>query len=145
MNDTLHAAGSERGPDTAATAVSNRVANGRGWAAGAHLSALVAAFATSWFAGIAGVGAALLVWLVVRDRSDFAAEHAREAMNFNLSMFLYAIATIVLLVVTLGVGVLVAVPVWIVLAVAWLVCTIVAAVRAYDGEHYRYPFTLRLF
>jgi uncharacterized Tic20 family protein len=27
----------------------------------------------------------------------------------------------------------------------WLVCSIVAATRAWNGEPYRYPLTLRLF
>ena len=29
-------------------------------------------------------------------------------------------------------------------AVMWLVCSIVAMVKAWHGESYRYPFTLRL-
>lgn len=124
---------------------SDSIADNRGWAASAHIAALVAALATSWFAGVAGAVAAFVVWLLVRDRSSFAAAHAKEALNFNFSMFLYAVASIVLVVFTLGLGLLVAVPVWIVLAIAWLVFTIVAAVKAYDGVAYRYPLTIRLF
>ena len=60
-------------------------------------------------------------------------------------MFLYAAASILLVVFTLGLGLLVAVPLWIGLALAWVVFTIVAAVKAYDGETYRYPLTIRLF
>jgi uncharacterized Tic20 family protein len=88
---------------------------------------------------------ALVVWLLVRDRSSFAATHAKEALNFNVTMFLYAAASIVLVVFTLGLGLLIAVPLWIGLAIAWVVFTIVAAVKAYDGEVYRYPLTIRLF
>lgn len=135
MNDTLHTT------DT----VSEIAPSDRSWAAGAHLAALVAAFATSWFAGVAGAVGALVVWLLVRDRSSFAAAHAKEALNFNVSMCLYAIASIVLVVFTLGLGLLIAVPLWIALAIAWVVLTIVAAVKAYDGEAYRYPLTIRLF
>ncbi len=117
----------------------------RNWAAGAHMAALIAAFATSWFAGIAGAVAALVVWLLVRDRSSFAAAHAKEALNFNFSMFLYAAASVVLVVFTLGLGLLIAVPLWICLAIVWVVVMIVATVKAYDGETYRYPLTIRLF
>ena len=39
---------------------------------------------------------------------------------------------------------LVAVPVWVVVGIAWLVFTIIAAVKSNDGIAYRYPFTLRL-
>jgi uncharacterized Tic20 family protein len=134
-------------------------ASERQWAALAHLSALVLALMTSWFAGAAGVLAAAVVYLVKRDDSRFASEHAREAINFNLSMFIYAcvafaigIALVGATVLTLGIGLLVTIPAGLVLllaigaiAVMWLVCSIVATVKAWNGEAYRYPFTLRLF
>jgi len=134
MNDTLDSAQTLPG-----------VSTGRGWAAGAHIAALVAALVTSWFAGIAGSVAALVVWLLIRHQSSFAAAHAKEALNFNFSMFLYAIASVLVVVFTLGLGLLVALPLWGLMALAWLVFTIIAAVKAWDGETYRYPFTLRLF
>ncbi|MDN5783076.1 MAG: DUF4870 domain-containing protein, partial [Luteimonas sp.] len=84
---------------------------------------------------------------------------AREAINFNLSMFIYAcvataigIALIGATVLTLGLGILVTAPAGLVLllaiaaiAVTWLVCSIIATIKAWNGEQYRYPFTLRLF
>jgi uncharacterized Tic20 family protein len=129
------------------------------WAAGAHVGALLAALATSWSAGIAGALAAFAVWMLVRDRSVFAADHAKEALNFNLSMLLYAIAAVAIGVVlvgatvlTLGLGLLVTAPAGLLLvlayaaiAVTWLVCSLIAAFKAYDGQSYRYPLTLRLF
>ena len=115
------------------------------WASGAHVAALVAAFLTSWFAGIAGCLAALVVWFLVRDRYAFAAENAKEAFNFNLSMFIYAVVSVLVVVFTLGIGIIVALPVWIVLGLAWLIFTIIAAIKAYDGQMYRYPLTIRLF
>lgn len=117
----------------------------RQWAAGAHVAALLAALLTSWMAGVAGALAALVVWMLVRDKSAFAAQHAKEAVNFNLSMFIYAALSVVLVVFTLGIGLLVAVPLWIVLGLAWVVCTLIAAFKAYDGQDYRYPLTIRLF
>lgn len=131
---------------TAATSTDASVgptSSDRQMASAAHLVALLAALVTSWFAGIAGVVGALIVWFAVRDRSTFAAAHAREAINFNLSMFIYAVATVVLVVFTLGLGLVIAIPLWIVLGLAWVVCTIVAAYKAFDGQSYRYPFTMR--
>ena len=130
----------------------------RQWAAGAHVAALVLALLTSWTAGFAGMLAAGLVWLLKRDESPFIAAHAREAFNFNLSMFLYACAVCLVgallvgaTVLTLGLGLVLTLPAGLVLLVAvgaiavmWLVCGIVAAVRAWNGEDYRYPLTLRL-
>ena len=117
----------------------------RQWAAGAHVAALLAAMLTSLWAGVAGAIAALVVWMLVRDKSAFASEHAKEALNFNLSMFIYAAIAVVLVVFTLGIGLIVALPMWVVLALAWIVCTLLAAFKAYDGQPYRYPITIRLF
>lgn len=117
----------------------------RQWAAAAHAGALLAALATSWVAGIAGAVAALVVWMLVRDKYAFAAEHAREALNFNLSMFLYAALLTLLVIFTLGLGIFVALPLGLILALAWIVCTLIAAFKAYDGQPYRYPVTIRLF
>lgn len=130
----------------------------RQWAAGAHVAALVLALMTSWTAGFAGMLAAGAVYLLKRNDSPFIAAHAREAFNFNLSMFLYAcavcLAGVILFgatVLTLGIGLIVTLPAGLLLLVAvaaiavmWLVCSVVAAVRALAGEDYRYPLTLRL-
>ena len=100
-----------------------------------------------------------VIYLIKRDDSAFASEHAREAINFNLSMFLYACAAMAIGVVlvgatvlTLGIGLLVTAPAGLLLllaigaiAVMWLVCSIIATIKAWNGEHYRYPLTLRLF
>lgn len=130
----------------------------RQWAAGTHVGALVLALLTSWMSGVAGIVVAGTVYLVKRDDDAFVAGHALEALNFNLSMFLYAcvlgVTGLVLLgmtVLTLGIGAIVTLPLGLLLvlgavalAVLWLVCGIVAAVKAWNGETYRYPLTLRL-
>lgn len=130
----------------------------RQWAMLAHVSALVLALCTSWIAGVAGMLGAGAVYLLKRDASPFVAAHAREAFNFNLSMFLYAaiaaaigIVLVGATVVTLGLGVILTAPAALVLALVilaisllWLVCSIVAALKAWGGETYRYPLTIRL-
>ena len=130
----------------------------RHWAAMAHLGALLLALLTSWAAGIAGVVAAFVVWLLKKDDSPFVAEHAREALNFNLSMLLYAcgavavaIALVGVTVFTLGIGLILTLPAGILLALAcaaiavlWLVCSVIATVKAWNGERYRYPLSIRL-
>jgi len=47
-------------------------------------------------------------------------------------------------VLTLGIGLVIAIPLWIIIGIAWLVFTIIAAIKANEGVAYRYPFTLRL-
>lgn len=138
--------------------LTNATHNERQWAALAHAGALALALLTSWTAGFAGMLAAIAVYLLKKDESAFVAEHAREAFNFNLSMFLYVCAVCVAgalligaTVLTLGIGIIVTLPAGLVLlalvavmAVAWLVCSIIATVKAWNGETYRYPFTIRL-
>ena len=130
----------------------------RHWAAMAHLSALLLALLTSWAAGVAGSVAALVVWLLKKDESPFVAEHAREALNFNLSMLIYAcgavaigIALVGATVLTLGIGLILTLPAGILLVLAcgaiamvWLVCSVIATVKAWTGEPYRYPLSIRL-
>jgi uncharacterized protein len=50
---------------------------------------------------------------------------------------------VVAAVLTLGLALFVLVPLAAAIAIAWIVLTIVAAVKAWDGEGYRYPFTIR--
>lgn len=103
----------------------------------AHLSSLIA------FTSIPSFVGPLAVWLLQRDRDPFVEEHAREALNFNLSVLLYAIALIAFAVVTFGIGLLVLVPVALVGAPAWLIATGIAAAKAGNGERFRYPLSIR--
>lgn len=117
----------------------------RNWAMSAHLASLVLALLTSWFFGVGGAVGALAIWLIKRDDSVFIAEHAKEALNFNVTMALIALLLIGLTVLTLGIGLILTIPAALAIAVVWFVCTIIAAMRAKEGLSYRYPFALRLF
>jgi uncharacterized Tic20 family protein len=109
----------------------------RTWALAAHLSALL-----SLFIGFPFVGP-LVVYLAKRD-DPFVRRHAAEALNFNLSVFLYlvlgGIATLVLIFFIVGLFLL---PLFVVGFVLWLVCICLAAAKAGDGQEYRYPLTIR--
>lgn len=113
----------------------------RNWAMFGHLSSLVGVLVTSGAGGWIGP---LIIWLVKKPTMPYAAEQAKEALNFNITLAIIGVALVLLTVVTLGVGIVLAVPVGIALAVTWLVLTIVAAMKAKNGEAYRYPFSLRL-
>jgi len=80
----------------------------------------------------------LAVWLTRRERDPFIDQAGREALNFGISIAIYGA---VLLVATL---MLVGIPLLIVGVVAWVVLASMAAVKASQGEAYRYPLTLRL-
>ena len=115
------------------------------WAMFAHLSALAGGILTSGWAGSIGcfIGP-LIIWMVKKDTMPFVDDQAKEALNFNITVGLVFLALFVLSIVTLGIGLIIAIPGWIIVGIAWLVLTIIAAMKANQGERYRYPFTLRL-
>ena len=121
-------------PDSAPAPRATPTESERTWGMLAHLSAL--AGVVVWLIGC--VAGPLVVWLARRDTSAFVAEHAREALNFNITVVLAALACMLLMLVFIGFILLAA------LFIVWLVLTLVAAIRASEGESYRYPFSLRL-
>jgi uncharacterized protein len=108
--------------------------NERTWGMLAHLSALAGLVLP--LIGI--VLGPLLVWLARREESEFVAGHAKEALNFNISVLLGALACMLLMLVFVGFLLGTA------LFIAWLVMTLIAAIKASEGHPYRYPFSLRL-
>lgn len=117
----------------------------RNWAMGVHVGAMVMAVLTSWAAGLAGVLVAGVVYFLRRDNSPFVAEHARTALNFNASMFLYSLIAAALVFLTLGLALIVVIPVGLILFGVWVVASIMAAGAAMEGRPYRYPLALSLF
>jgi len=111
----------------------------RTWALIGHLSAF-----SAFITGIGCIVGPLIVWLVKRDTMPFAADQAKEALNFNITLAIAFCALVLFSIITLGIGVLLAWPIGAVLFVAWFVLTIIAAIKANEGVAYRYPFTLRL-
>ena len=115
-------------PDPAASPPEERT-----WSMLAHLSAF-ATFVVP-FGNILGP---LLVWLVKKDTMPFAADQAKEALNFNITILLLAIVAGLSILILIGFVLLPLV------AIFWFVFTIVAAVAANGGTTYRYPLCLRL-
>jgi uncharacterized Tic20 family protein len=102
-------------------------------AAAAHLSTFAGLIVP--FGSVIGP---LAVWLTRRDRDPFIDQAGREALNFGITIAVYGS---VLLVAAL---MLVGIPLLMVGVVAWVVLASLAAVKASQGEAYRYPLTLRL-
>lgn len=107
--------------------------NERTWGMLAHLSALVGLVLPM----IGIVLGPLAVWLARRDDSAFVAAHAREALNFNITVVIAAVICMMLMLVFIGFLLGTA------LFVVWLVLTLIAAIKASEGATYRYPFAIR--
>ena len=121
-------------PNSPATSGATPTENERTWGMLAHLSALAGLVVP--LLGI--VLGPLAVWLTRRDESEFVAGQAKEALNFNISVLLGAVACMLLALVFVGFLLGTA------LFIFWLVMTLVAAIKASEGHVYRYPFSLRL-
>ena len=84
---------------------------------------------------VAGFVAPLIIYLVKKDESEFITAHAKESLNFQITLF---IVFIILLVTIVGIFLM-----WII-GIAALVLIIVATMKASEGKLYKYPLTLRL-
>lgn len=107
---------------------------------GAHLSAIIGAMV----GGVGSFAGPLVVWLIRRDDNPFVAEHAREALNFNLTIGALVLICIFFSVVTLGIGLLITIPAFAAIGILWLYGTVMGTMAASKGEMYRYPMTVRL-
>jgi uncharacterized Tic20 family protein len=100
------------------------------WATLIHLSPLVAGIIGLPFLG------PLIGYLVLRDRGPFVRWHTAQALNFQLTVLLAYIVSLLLAIIVIG---------FFLLAVVWvisIVFMIIAAVAANRGEYYKYPLTI---
>ena len=81
--------------------------------------------------------APLIGYLILRDRGPFVRSHTAAALNFQISLLIYALVGAALAIVLVGFVILFAI------AVLNLVCSIIAAVKASRGEWYQYPLAIR--
>ena len=117
-------------PAPAATPTENE----RTWGMLAHLAAL-AGLVLPLFGNVLGP---LAVWLAKRDSSAFVATHAKEALNFNITVVIAAVVCGFLALIFIGFLLGTA------LFIAWLVMTLIAGIKASEGAPYHYPVSLRL-
>ena len=85
-----------------------------------------------------GLISTLVIWLIKKDESAFMNKAGKELLNFQISLFIYAIGCGLLSCIVIGIPLLIAV------AIAALVFSIIGLVRITEGKIYRYPATLRL-
>ncbi|MDP2922453.1 MAG: DUF4870 domain-containing protein [Candidatus Omnitrophota bacterium] len=84
----------------------------------------------------------LVIWLTQKDKSSFVDEHGKEALNFQISLLIYYAG--LFLVGMTFIGLVVAIPGMFALGIADIIFIIMGAVKASNGESYKYPLNLRL-
>lgn len=112
---------------------SNNEKQARNYGMLCHLTALVL-FLGVPFGHLIGP---LVVWLLKKNDHPFVDEQGKEALNFQISMTIYALVSALFVFVVVGIFFL------IVLAIVDLILVIVASVKISNGQHYRYPLTIR--
>jgi uncharacterized Tic20 family protein len=105
----------------------------RTWGMLAHISGLIAML----LGGFTFLGP-LIVWLIKKDQSAFVADQAKEALNFQIAVF------IALLIATLSAFICVGFILIPVVIIAAIVYSIIGGMEANKGVAYRYPYTIRL-
>lgn len=105
----------------------------RRWAMLCHLSALVGLLGN----GLGFLVAPLVVWLLKKEDDPFIDDQGKEAVNFQITMFIALFVSGILVLVVIGIALLV------VVGIMMIVFPILGAIRANEGETYRYPFSIR--
>ncbi len=105
----------------------------RNWAVAAQLASFAGCFVP-----LCNIAGPLAIWLMKRDESPFIEIHARESLNFQISLTIYLAIAGLLVYVLIG---LLLLPLLIVFGA---VVVVLAALAASRGEVYRYPFSIRL-
>jgi uncharacterized Tic20 family protein len=86
--------------------------------------------------------APLIFWLIKKNEDKFVDDQGKESLNFQITISIAAVigAVLTIMVVTACVGV----PLLIAVGICNLIFCIMGAVKANNGELYRYPVNLRL-
>lgn len=103
----------------------------------AHLSAPVSLVLSGGWLPFLGP---LLIWLFYKDKSRAVRSVAAGAFNYNVTTTLVSWALWISVFLTLFIGLIWAIPIWI----AMIIPHIIGIVRASDGRTYEYPFQIRI-
>jgi uncharacterized Tic20 family protein len=106
----------------------------RMWAMFAHLAGFAGLLPV--LPAVGSVIGPLIVWVLKKDLFPFVDEQGKEAVNFQITMLIYGVAAGLLMLLCIGFVLLPAV------IIADIVLIIIAAIKANDGCHYRYPYPL---
>lgn len=78
----------------------------------------------------------LIVWLMKRDELPFVDSCGRNCLNFKISVAIYMVVSAILMLIGIGFILLA------MLAIADIVLTIIAAIKASEGKVYQYPMSI---
>jgi len=106
----------------------------RMWGMFCHLSALSG---YNILPGIGFVIGPLVLWVIKKQEFSFVDEQGKEALNFQISMMIYMFASAILILLLVGFLLLIS------LGIFQLVMIVIASIKANNGEHFKYPLSIR--
>jgi uncharacterized protein len=80
----------------------------------------------------------LIIYLIKKDESKYVAEHAKEALNFQISITIFYIISAFLALLLIGFLLM------FIIYVGSIILCIIATIKAADNVLYKYPFSVRL-
>jgi uncharacterized Tic20 family protein len=86
----------------------------------------------------------LAIWLTKKSESAFIDEQGREIVNFHISFAIYSITLTIFGAITFGLGMIITLPALLALVIIAVISIIQGAIKASNGEPFRYPLNLRL-
>jgi hypothetical protein len=104
----------------------------RTWAMLCHLSVFL-----GFLFPFGNLLAPLVIWLIKKDEYSFVDDQGKEVVNFQISLTIYFIISILLVFIVVGIPLLIG------LVAFAVIITIVAAIKSNEGEKYRYPANIR--
>ena len=105
----------------------------RKWAMFAHIGTF-----SSMIIPLGNFIAPIVIWQLKKNESEFVVDQAKESLNFQITIIIYALISFLLVFIFIGFFLIFA------LVIFSLIVVIVAGVKANDGEYYRYPMCIRL-
>ncbi|XOV84528.1 MAG: DUF4870 domain-containing protein [bacterium] len=105
----------------------------RRWASATHIAA-VAGYIIP-FGNIIGP---LLIWQLKKEDGQLIDDQGRESVNFQITVSIAMLVSALLTLILIGFLLM------FVVGLGALILVVIAAIKANDGEAYRYPLTLRL-
>ncbi len=106
----------------------------RNWSLFSHLGMIAGAVLPIPFLNIL---VPLLSWQINKDKSDYITDHAIEALNFQITMMIIYLGCALMCIILIGI------PMLFVAIALNVIYSIIAAVKASNGEYYDYPFNFR--
>ena len=105
----------------------------RMWAMFCHLAGLCCFI----IPGIGNIVGPLIIWQLKKEEYPYVDKNGKEALNFQISITIYSIISLILFTICVGPFLLAAV------ILVDLIFLLIAAVKANNGIEFRYPLTIR--